>query len=59
MGFKYVGDKLQTKQGKHYDLPWLAGTENTVKSGIPYRMKGYDKALTDAGVYTVKPGDGS
>jgi hypothetical protein len=59
MGFKYVGDKLQTKKGKHFDLSWLKGTDNTVKGGIPYRKVGYDKALKDAGVYTVKPGDGS
>jgi len=59
MGFKYVGDKLQTKKGKHFDLPWLEGTDNTVKSGIPHRGAGFDKALDNAGVYTVKPGDGS
>ena len=23
MGFKYVGNNLQTMQGKHFDLPWL------------------------------------
>ena len=23
MGFKYIGNNLQTMQGKHFDLPWL------------------------------------
>jgi len=27
MGFKYVGNNLQTMQGKHFDLPWLEYTD--------------------------------
>jgi hypothetical protein len=53
MGFKYVGDKLQTKQGKHFDLPWLQGTDNTVKNGIPHRDDAHTKALNKAGVSVV------
>ena len=50
MGFKYIGKNLQTMQGKHFDLPWLAGTENTVKNGIPHRTDPYSQALGVAGV---------
>jgi len=50
MGFKYVGKNLQTMQGKHFDLPWLNGTDNTVKNGIPHRKDPYNKALDLAGV---------
>jgi hypothetical protein len=50
MGFKYVGNTLQTMQGKHFDLPWLEGTENTVKNGIPHRRDNYSKALDSVGV---------
>jgi hypothetical protein len=50
MGFKYVGTTLQTMQGKHFDLPWLEGTENTVKNGIPHRRDNYSKALDSVGV---------
>ena len=53
MGFKYVGNTLQTMQGKHFDLPWLEGTENTVKNGIPHRKDPYNKALDLAGVDTA------
>ena len=50
MGFKYVGNHLQTMQGKHFDLPWLEGTDNTVKNGIPHRKDPYSKALNTVGV---------
>ncbi|MBC8422042.1 MAG: hypothetical protein H8E03_01325 [Pelagibacteraceae bacterium] len=36
MSFKYVGNKLQTKQGKHFDLPWLvqdSTTDSTLEDG--------------------------
>ena len=50
MGFKYVGKNLKTMQGKHFDLPWLEGTDNTVENGIPHRKDPYSKALDLAGV---------
>ena len=50
MGFKYIGKNLQTMQGKHFDLPWLVGTDNTVETGIPHRKDPYSKALDLAGV---------
>ncbi len=50
MGFKYIGNNLQTMQGKHFDLPWLNGTENTVKNDIPDRIDPYCQALITAGV---------
>jgi hypothetical protein len=53
MGFKYVGNNLQTMQGKHFDLPWLEGTDNTVINGIPHRKDPYNKALDLAGVDTA------
>jgi len=50
MGFKYVGKNLQTMQGKHFDLPWLNGTDNTVKNDKPDRREPYSKDLKTAGV---------
>ena len=50
MGFKYVGNNLQTMQGKHFDLPWLDGTDNTVINGTPNRKDPYSQALNTAGV---------
>ena len=49
MGFKYVGDKLQTMQGKHFDLPWLQGTDYTLdEKGSPHRTTEYNDALSVA-----------
>ena len=47
MGFKYVGNKLQTMQGKHFDLPWLQGTDYTLdEKGSPNRTTEYNDALS-------------
>ena len=54
MGFKYIGKNLQTMQGKHFDLPWLVGTDNTVENGRPHRTEPYSKALDLAGVPGIK-----
>jgi hypothetical protein len=49
MGFKYVGNNLQTMQGKHFDLPWLKGTDYTLdEKGSPHRTTEYNDALTEA-----------
>ena len=66
MGFKYVGNHLQTMQGKHFDLPWLQGTENTVVDiaqadkaagkldfSQPDRSDFFNKALSEAWVKTL------
>jgi len=55
MGFKYVGNNLQTMQGKHFDLPWFDYVDEkkltTVKEdGAPNRDPDYDIELSRAGV---------
>ena len=55
MGFKYVGNNLQTMQGKHFDLPWFDYVDEnkltTVKeNGAPNRAPDYDIELSRAGV---------
>jgi len=60
MGFKYVGNNLQTMQGKHFDLPWLNGTDNTVDdrsridgTSSPQRSEFVNTALNDANIPTL------
>ena len=65
MGFKYVGNKLQTMQGKHFDLPWLQYADgkqlSTVEKreelggdiGEPKRAAYINDALNAANVYTL------
>ena len=49
MGFKYIGKNLQTMQGKHFDLPWLQGTDYTLDDkGSPNRTTEYNDALSVA-----------
>jgi hypothetical protein len=61
MGFKYIGKNLQTMQGKHFDLPWLQGTDKTVEGdeygngapSQPRRTSLTNTALDAASVPTV------
>ena len=49
MGFKYVGNHLQTMQGKHFDLPWLR-----YDNDITVRKDYWSIALNEAGVPGVE-----
>jgi hypothetical protein len=49
MGFKYVGNNLQTMQGKHFDLPWLR-----YDNDITVRKDYWGIALNEAGVPGVE-----
>ena len=52
MGFKYVGNNLQTMQGKHFDLPWLEYADQekltTMERGLP------DGKVNGKQTYTAK-----
>jgi len=62
MGFKYIGNHLQTMQGKHFDLPWLQYSDGEELTTVDDRPSGQaspkrpafvNTALNDANILTL------